>query len=351
MGYRHFDCIYNDTIFIEPTILENCKNYNINLIPVHSINDLLTIIKSNKYDIFYSALPYHMGSINFPYLKFIMTIHGLRALEIKTPYDNSEKLFLTRITKFKWIIKKIFFPNRDFNINKNMFEKLFSISNKLIITVSKHSKYSISVFFPNIKINEIKVLGAPVDFPNDEEYIKSNDSGNYFLLISANRWEKNAHRAIYALDSLFSSGKIMDKKVIITGAKNMDKIKKHIVNIDNFIFYDYLEKKDLYSLICNAFCFIYPSLNEGFGLPPLLAMYFNVPVIASSTSSIPEVCGDAAIYFNPYSIPEIQNRILQIYNESGIYLKLQEKGQLRIKEIKNTQEVELKNIINIIFAE
>jgi len=60
---------------------------------------------------------------------------------------------------------------------------------------------------------------------------------------------------------------------------------------------DYL----LASLYKNAFCFVYPSLYEGFGIPPLEAMGMGCPVIASNTSSIPEVVGNAALLFDPYS--------------------------------------------------
>lgn len=64
--------------------------------------------------------------------------------------------------------------------------------------------------------------------------------------------------------------------------------------------------KTLYS---QARCFIYPSLYEGFGLPPLEAMQEGCPCIVSETSSMPEVCGDAAIYFNPGVIESIQEKL------------------------------------------
>jgi glycosyltransferase involved in cell wall biosynthesis len=72
----------------------------------------------------------------------------------------------------------------------------------------------------------------------------------------------------------------------------------------------------LASLYKHAFCFVYPSLYEGFGIPPLEAMSMGCPVIASNTSSIPEVVGDAAILFNPYSKDELVNAIESLYNKS-----------------------------------
>ncbi|UKI56598.1 MAG: glycosyltransferase [Treponema succinifaciens] len=108
---------------------------------------------------------------------------------------------------------------------------------------------------------------------------------------------------------------------MLTGIINKKILKKEIKHKrKNFVLLDYIERDELECLFENSYAFIYPSLNEGFGYPPLSAMKYGVPVITSGSSSIPEVCGNAAIYFDPYSIYEIKNRILQlsdkeIYNE------------------------------------
>ena len=87
----------------------------------------------------------------------------------------------------------------------------------------------------------------------------------------------------------------------------------------------------IYQLYKNARALIYPSLYEGFGLPILEAMSLNCPVICSNTSSLPEVAGDAASYFNPYNFKEIQEVIEKnIYSDD--YLdKLKNPGKERVK--------------------
>ena len=72
----------------------------------------------------------------------------------------------------------------------------------------------------------------------------------------------------------------------------------------------------LASLYKNAFCFVYPSFYEGFGISPLEAMSMGCPVIASNASSIPEVVGDAAILFDPHSNNELIDAIESLYNKS-----------------------------------
>ena len=74
--------------------------------------------------------------------------------------------------------------------------------------------------------------------------------------------------------------------------------------------------------------FIYPSINEGFGYPPLEAMSKSIPVAASAVCSIPEVCGDAALYFNPYDIEEIANRIVQLA-DPVMHRNMAERGRKR----------------------
>ena len=71
----------------------------------------------------------------------------------------------------------------------------------------------------------------------------------------------------------------------------------------------YLEREDLATIIAGALTLVYPSIYEGFGLPPLEAMTCGVPVIASNVSSLPEVVGDAGLLINPHNIDDIAKAI------------------------------------------
>lgn len=85
---------------------------------------------------------------------------------------------------------------------------------------------------------------------------------------------------------------------------------------------------DLYS---NARLFVYPSLYEGFGIPPLEAMSFNCPVACSNTSSIPEVVANAATYFDPTSVDSICDALEKVVFDSKLTADLISRGQSRIK--------------------
>jgi glycosyltransferase involved in cell wall biosynthesis len=81
-----------------------------------------------------------------------------------------------------------------------------------------------------------------------------------------------------------------------------------------------------------ATAFVYPSLYEGFGIPPLEAMAANCPVVASKTGSVPEVCGEAAEYFDPYQPESIANAIERVVTSTGRRKELIDLGALQIRK-------------------
>ena len=86
----------------------------------------------------------------------------------------------------------------------------------------------------------------------------------------------------------------------------------------------------LAALYRQAAMFVYPSLYEGFGIPPLEAMSFNCPVACSNTSSVPEVVGNAAIQFDPLDIDSIANALVRLASDKALRAKLIELGKARV---------------------
>lgn len=353
MGKNNFDCIYNPSLKLDSVIESICKERGIKLYEVHDLSDISEVIRINEYKVFYSAMPYSYGKIELGFCKFIFTIHGLRDLEC--PSDTMMyKYFDSSISKLKLLIKRIFLNKRIREKNLSDFRELLKIRNKIVITDSEHSRYSILSFFPEEIEADIKVIHAPIkllerSFQSQLESDYINIKKKYFLLVSGNRWIKNNYRAILALDQLFSEGLLKDKKVIILGVKDNITLKK-VNNPDRFIFLDYLKEDEFSWFFENAFGFVYPTLNEGFGYPPLNAMNLGVPTIGSAVSSVPEICLDAVLYFNPYSVDEIKNRILQINEDSQLYKKLVKKGKVRLEDLMKKQIHMKEELIDVIFG-
>jgi glycosyltransferase involved in cell wall biosynthesis len=216
-----------------------------------------------------------------------------------------------------------------------------------ILTDSEHSKYSLLYFFPYLKPERISVFYPPFEFLK-YDFQNKDTKKDYYLLISSNRFEKNAYRAVKAFDDLFAKKLIESKKVIVTGCPDPS-IFGRIKNKGKFEFFPYVPEERLEEFFYSAFAFVFPSLNEGFGYPPLTAMKYGVPVIASSSSSIIEVCGDAALYFDPRSIIDISNRILQINYNEKLYTNLISKGEKKIQEFKSYQDTNFERIVKELF--
>ena len=90
--------------------------------------------------------------------------------------------------------------------------------------------------------------------------------------------------------------------------------------------FGYVPRQDLQVLYRHARFLVFPSLYEGFGLPALEAMALGCPVIAANASSLPEVCGPAALYVNPQSVEEIVEKMRGLLKDDGLRLRLKEAG-------------------------
>jgi glycosyltransferase involved in cell wall biosynthesis len=102
--------------------------------------------------------------------------------------------------------------------------------------------------------------------------------------------------------------------------------------VSGLVFTGFVSEKELAVLYKNAQAFVFPSLEEGFGIPVLEAMACGCPVISSNYASLPEVGGEAAIYFDPRNIQDMMEKIEQVLNSSELKKKLKENGLKRSKQ-------------------
>ncbi len=97
----------------------------------------------------------------------------------------------------------------------------------------------------------------------------------------------------------------------------------------NVAFPPYVNAADLEGLYSLARCFVFASINEGFGIPILEAMRRGVPVACARASALPEVAGDAALYFDPYSVTDIARALSELLGDTGLAARLVERGRER----------------------
>lgn len=334
----------NNDAFIPNDILAIIQEKNIET--HNSSSEAITdLYNQNKFSVLYSPLWSDAYTELFPLgAKIIFTQHGLRALEMNR--DKYEYIYARDIkSRLKAVIKQTFLFKYIQQKHYCSFQKALSYPNSRIITVSNHSKSSILYYYPFIDSSKITVCYSPETSDGTEPPQRQFDF-EYYLLVSANRWLKNSFRAILAFDRIIDK-QLSAKKMVVIGLKNGNAFLKKIKHPDSFVFLPYLDRADLEAAYKYAYCLIYPSLNEGFGYPPLEAMKYGVPVIASPLASIPEICGDAVLYANPYSVDEIAMRIIRMENKD-FHTQSSVRALNRQKTIAKVQSEHLERLVMLI---
>ena len=215
--------------------------------------------------------------------------------------------------------------------------------------ISEYTKQEFIKYVPAIDIEKITVtlLAAGDNFIPNTNYKKNimvrskyniPQNKNYFLSLCTIEPRKNLVFAVKNFLTFIKINKINDLVLVLVGRK-WKSISETILNeiseidINNIIIQTgYADYEDLSILYSNAECFVYPSLYEGFGLPPLEAMKCGTPVITSNTSSLPEVVGDAGIMVDPYTDDALINAYEQIYFDENLRKELSRKGIERAKK-------------------
>ncbi|NOY88986.1 MAG: glycosyltransferase family 4 protein [FCB group bacterium] len=257
------------------------------------------------------------------YKKKVVTIHDLGFL--RYPQWCSKKFYYF----YKFLIPRIV-KNSLKIITDSEFSK------KEIMTIIGLSNDIIDVIYSGIASRFFDI--------NDGETV--NKYGNYILAVSSLAPNKNFPRVVEAFLKLH----LENMKLVITGIVNKNSADGRLPNLinnqKNVILTGYVNDDELINLYRQAKLFVYPSLYEGFGLPPLEAMACGCPCVVSKAASLPEVCGDAALYCDPYSIDDIADKISRLLVNEKLRAELIKRGLERAK--KYSWEKAAKEILKII---
>jgi glycosyltransferase involved in cell wall biosynthesis len=157
----------------------------------------------------------------------------------------------------------------------------------------------------------------------------------YILYVGNVEPRKNLVRLLEAYSALRTKDMCAVPLVIAGGEgwKNTDMYRKvEELSLDRHIrLLGYVPDESLPALMSGARLFVYPSLYEGFGLPPLEAMACGTPVVTSNVSSIPEVVGDAALMVDPYDVDELAETMRKVLQDERLREEMRRKGLVRAK--------------------
>lgn len=143
----------------------------------------------------------------------------------------------------------------------------------------------------------------------------------------------NPTKNLPALIGAFRAMSHPDLRLVLVGGSNEAVFAKDARATDNdgIVRTGPINDRQLKALYMNAVAFVFPSVYEGFGLPPLEAMSCGCPVVASNAASIPEVCADAALYFDPTSHSNIVTALTRVVDDADLRADLRRRGTERVK--------------------
>lgn len=330
------------------------------------IGNLLKVDKHNRYTVFAKPetvqfFPFYSPNLDkkptpFPHYtyseQFLFPQLLLRSNLNLIHYTNfNSPIFLRGIKSVVTIhdLTLWFFPGRK---QRSFFRKMMyryiikkSCENaSRIIAVSRHTKEDI-VKHLGISPDKISVVYEAVASRITEvkdvkkiEAIRTRYDLNrpFFMYVGQWRTHKNLVRLIRAF-ALFRHRYELDYQLVLVGKVdpmspevqatiNQLNLQRHVVLAG------YVADGDLGAFFTAAQAFVFPSLYEGFGLPPLEAMMAGTPVISSNASCLPEVLGDAALYFDPEDIEDMALKMQQIATSYHLRKSLKEKGLKHAKK-------------------
>lgn len=242
--------------------------------------------------------------------KVVTTMHDLTTMRFRNP-DKNPIIFTFKQQVYKWV-------------NKKVAEK-----SDAIFTPTQFVKDDVANY---TKINGDKIVvtyeaADPINDPAEE--VTDLKDTRFIMYIGRPTPHKNLSRLIDAFQLLKKDDP--DLHLVLAGKKDnlYSEIEQNALSrgIPDVVFTDYISDGQLRWLYQNCAAYVFPSLSEGFGLPGLEAMIHKAPVVSSNATCLPEVYGDAALYFDPTDVNDMYAKIKTVIEDETIRNDLIAKGE------------------------
>ena len=203
----------------------------------------------------------------------------------------------------------------------------------MIIAISESTKKDILTYYPFVSAKKIVVIHHGNSLKKRESYTISEalNVPKHFILFTGSRAAyKNFTNFICAIESILRKNK--EIMLVCTGGGDFLQDEAdlfHKMNINRQIIHYNASDELLSYLYSKAICFVFPSLYEGFGLPILEAFDHQCPAVLSNTSSFPEIGGNAAVYFDPNDVNDMNRQIETVINDEKLRRDLVEIGNIQ----------------------
>ena len=352
------ECLYESTMPLPEGVARICSERGI---PLHDLRkiDVVELCRINSYERFFLPIIQRYYWLDFEEIScpVILTWHDVRELEIQSFRRKFwERRFRSRTGLMKTALKVLLMPfkaDNDFYAYKAGYSNIARLCGRTTTTIiadSSHTKHTIRYFFPEISPGRIKVLFPPEKNSAGKSSVVEDpilrgliqEGRKFVLLISCDRPEKNAGLFLSQFDRFISENP--DFCCLLVG--HLDKGDWQLLRSREGVHnVGYLSPGDLEAAYEHAYCLVYPTLQEGFGYPPLEAMKYGTPVIASAATSLPEVLGDSALAICPFYEFELFARLMVLINDRDSFSR---EARTRYDMIRARQEADLASTVSLI---
>lgn len=314
LDHKNHYLLYTDS---EKNPFKLPKNVEIKLIqskPWQWHYKVLKDLQAQKVDLFFAPTSYIIPAMAPKSLRTVITVHDLVAF-LFPGIHNRKAIFIERLTLKKAIkkAKSIFVVSE--NTEKDLLKRFKYPEAKIHLTPCAPSD-----FFRH----------PPKEFDIQEFQKKLQLPEKFILAVGTLEPRKNFSTLIKSF--VIIKRKHPDYKLVIVGKKgwkyhNIEETLKHYQLEKDVIFPGYLEDKELQKVYSLAAVFVFPSLYEGFGIPPLEAMASGCPVVGSNAASLPEVIGEAGLLIDPKNAYKMAEAISSLITNDHLRSMLIERGK------------------------
>ena len=212
--------------------------------------------------------------------------------------------------------------------------KKIASSNTYIIAPSQYTKDDY-VQWANINPEKVTVTHESADATNQKAIpYKKLVGKKYIMYVGQQSNYKNIWRLMQAHQRLLNA--FPELQLVLVGKPNNNGLKEkkraEQLGYKNIVYTGFVNDGKLAWLYTNCAAYVFPSLMEGFGLPALEAMHYNTPVVSSNATCMPEVLGEAAVYFDPKDVEEMASQIKKVLSGPALQKKLIANGKKQLKK-------------------
>ncbi len=318
-----------------PGIIKKFPERNFTLLGNLKELQLLDCTKSSRVTLIAANSPMYSIREQFDYLRLIPS--GTK-LYFATHY-NIPLFYRRTMLVMVYDVFHLAMPSLVGGLHKRLYARfMFSAVRrkaKSILTISDFTKTELIKYTGKGKQSILPIHLAVDETWYTETKDKSNHPKPYILYVGNIKPHKNLNALVSAF-SLISNNIPHDlilvgkKEGFITGDSDVANQAQSLK--ERMFFTGYVDDQSLRNYFSHAEAFVFPSLYEGFGLPPLEAMAVNCPVLVSNAGPMPEVCGDGALFCDPYDIGDIAEKLLKILTDSKLRYSLKQKGYEQVRK-------------------